>query len=110
MTTVMLACRPDAPMESFAEDLAVALGLERERHESSYLGEYFLLYANSQILTVMENVDPLFGAGDPPEQRFRYPDFAEYPVLIEIEGPTDWVNLARETLLKRCRCALIEGT
>ena len=73
---------PEPDIAVVAERVARSLELPLELRSSEYLG------GGEGEVRVLHNVDPMHDphGGAPPEEFYVEPDYASYPLLIDIEG------------------------
>jgi hypothetical protein len=57
-------------------------------HESEYFGDYWLAEPPGMSMRIRWNQDPLWRPGDCEDERFALPEFAEFPLLLEVDGPS----------------------
>lgn len=55
-------------------------------HDSAYFGPYYRAPAPPEVISIKSNLPDAEG-------EVLYPDFAQWPVVIEIEGSDRWASL-----------------
>jgi hypothetical protein len=74
--------------EDDRHDVEESLGVRFERHDSLYLGgDYWLAHlpGSSVELRLRSNLDLLWSAGDPDNERFAYKEYADHRLLLEVD-------------------------
>ena len=86
-------------VDSTATQLGAVLGLEFEKHGSSYWGDYCLHRgAESGEIRIYKNEDPLYDPqnGDPPGEYYFEPGYSRFPVLVSAYSSKEWCQAIRD--------------
>ena len=90
--------------DKVSDILAELLDTPAQEHESTYRGVYTLIQRGSFVLKILDNIDPLFRNGDPPEEKHAYPEYSQFRVIIELDDENSQSELTKQLL----ECIVLE--